>query len=135
MDADILYFFEGHLDALPLYELLEQRIRNEIDDVRVKVQKTQISFYNKRLFACVSFLRIRKKAECPNPFLVVTFGLAHQAVSPRIEVATEPYPNRWTHHLLLSKAEEIDDELMSWIHEAADFAAQKGGSERGKSMK
>ncbi len=41
------------------------------------------------------------------------------------EIATEPYPNRWTHHVLISAAEEIDDELMSWIKAAAAFSDKK----------
>lgn len=125
MNPDTLAFFDGHLGALPLYELLKARILAEIEDVRVKVQKSQISFYNRHLFACVSFLRIRKKKDCPENFLVVTIGLPQKLVSPRIDVATEPYPNRWTHHLLISLPEEIDEELMGWIREAAAFSAWK----------
>ena len=121
MDAGTLLFFEGHMDSLPLYEKLEERILSEID----KVQKSQISFYNKHLFACVSFMRVRKKKDCPDHYIVVTFGLEHQAESPRIDIAAEPYPNRWTHHLLVSRQDEIDGELMGWIREAAEFAASK----------
>lgn len=125
MNTDILLFFEGHLGALPLYEKLEAQIREEIGQVDVKVQKSQISFYCKRLFACVSFMAIRKKRERPEQYIVVTFGLGHKVISPRIQVATEPYPNRWTHHLLISQPEEIDEELMGWLQEAAEFARKK----------
>lgn len=125
MDADTLLFFDGRLDALPLYEALVARIEAEIGEMRIKVQKSQISFYQKHLFACVSFLRVRRKKDCPESYIVVTFGLSHRVMSPRIDVATEPYPNRWTHHLLLSQPEEIDEELMAWLKEAAEFARQK----------
>lgn len=125
MDADTLLFFDGHMDALPLYEALVARIEAEIGEMRIKVQKSQISFYQKHLFACVSFLRVRRKKDCPESYIVVTFGLSHRVMSPRIDVATEPYPNRWTHHLLLSQPEEIDAELMAWLKEAAEFARQK----------
>ena len=125
MNTDTLLFFEGHLDALPLYENLEERIVSEIDDVRIKVQKSQISFYNKHMFACVSFARVRKKKDCPESYIVVTLGLEHKAESSRIDIATEPYPNRWTHHLLISEPDEIEEELMGWIKEAAGFAAVK----------
>ena len=125
MNADVLFFFDRHMEALPLYEALEARILSELGPVRVKVQKSQISFYNKHLFACVSFARIRKKKDCPEHYIVVTFGLDHRAESPRIEIATEPYPNRWTHHLLIADRAEIDDELMGWIREAADFSDRK----------
>ena len=125
MNQDILLFCDKHPEALPLYEALEEKILSEIEDVTVKVQKTQISFSNKHNFAFVSFLPVRKAKERPDIYIVVTFGLGYRKESPRIDVAVEPYPNRWTHHMLISKPEEIDDELMEWIREASIFSAGK----------
>lgn len=125
MNQDILYFFDKNPDALPLYEVFEQKVFSEIGSVSVKVQKTQISFSNKHNFAFASFLPVRKAKERPLVYLVITFGLAYRVESPRIDVATEPYPNRWTHHVLISKIEEIDDELMGWVKEASVFSAGK----------
>ena len=125
MGADTLLFFEGHMDALTLYEKLEERILSEINNVRIKTQKSQISFYNRHLFACVSFMRVRKKKDCPKNYIVVTFGLQYKVESSRIDIAAEPYPNRCTHHVLVSRPDEIDEELMGWIKEAAEFAHQK----------
>lgn len=125
MDSDVLFFFNEHMDALPLYEAFADRVMREVEDVRIKVQKSQISFYNKHLFTCVSFARVRKKKDCPPAYIVVTVGLSHRLESPRIDVATEPYPNRWTHHLLISDTKEIDGELLSWIKEAAAFSNMK----------
>ena len=45
--------------------------------------------------------------------------------SPRVAVATEPYPGRWTHHIVICDPAEVDDELMGWVREAAAFAAAK----------
>ncbi|MDE6880134.1 MAG: hypothetical protein K2P20_02115, partial [Oscillospiraceae bacterium] len=39
--------------------------------------------------------------------------------------AVEPYPNRWTHHVLVASAEEINGELMGWVKEAAAFSRGK----------
>lgn len=125
MDEQVLLFFDKVPDALPLYAELERRILAEYPDTRIKVQKTQISFYNRHLFACVSFAKVRKKADRPDSYIVVTFGLEHRVDSPRIDIATEPYPNRWTHHGLISDLSEIDDELMGWIREAAEFSDRK----------
>lgn len=125
MNNDILFFFDKRLQALPLYEALEKRIFTEINNVTVKVQKTQISFSNRHNFAFVSFLPIRKVRERPKNYIVVSFGLNRKLDSTRIDAATEPYPNRWTHHILISTAEEIDDELMGWIKEASVFSASK----------
>lgn len=125
MSEEVLYFFDKHPDAFPLYETFEDKVRTIVSDVRIKVQKTQISFYNKHMFACVSFARVRKKKDCPENFIVVTLSLNHKLESPRVDIATEPYPNRWTHHLLISDMSEIDEELMEWVEEAAEFAARK----------
>lgn len=121
----ILQFFDAHPDAFPLYDKFEKCVMEHVPEARIKVQKTQISFYNRHMFACVSFARVRKKKDCPDSYIVVTFGLDHRAVSPRIDIATEPYPNRWTHHVLISELSEIDDELMAWVEEAACFSDRK----------
>ena len=125
MNSDILFFFDRRPGTLPLYEAFEERVLAEVDDVRVKVQKTQIAFANRRCFACVSFLPARKAASRPDCYITVTLGLNRRLDSPRVDAATEPYPNRWTHHLLIASPEEIDGELMGWIREAAAFAASK----------
>lgn len=125
MTSDSLGFFESQPEALPLYEAFERRVLEEIENVEIRVQKTQISFYNRHLFACVSFLKVRKAKERPPVYLVVTFGLDRKAESPRIDAASEPYPNRWTHHVTISSLDEIDGELMGWVKEAARFAAAK----------
>lgn len=125
MSEQILQFFDSHPDALPLYGKFEKSVADLVPDVKIKVQKTQISFYNRHLFACVSFARVRKKKDCPDCYIVITFGLSHKAESPRIDIATEPHPNRWTHHVLISDPGEIDDELMGWIEEAALFSNRK----------
>ena len=125
MNADILLYFNEHMDALPLYERLEGLILEQIPDAKIKVSKTQISFSNKRGFAFVSFNPCRRAKERPEVWMTVTFGLSYRKDSPRIDVATEPYPNRWTHHVMVSSEEEIDAELMGWIREAAEFSASK----------
>ena len=125
MDAEILYFFSEHMDALPLYQRLEALISEQIPDVRIKASKTQIGFFNKRGFAFVSFNPCRRAKERPETWMTVTFGLAFRVDDPRIDVATEPYPNRWTHHVLISETGQIDGELMGWLREAWAFSERK----------
>lgn len=125
MDAETLFFFNEHPCALPLYEKLEALILTQIPNVKIKVSKTQISFSNRRGFAFVSFAPVRKGRGRPKTYITVTFGLNYHKTSSRIDAAIEPYPNRWTHHVLVSCPEEIDAELMGWIREAAAFSAGK----------
>lgn len=121
-----LRFFDGKPQALFLYETFEEKLFSMLGDVTVKVQKTQIAFANRYNFAFVSFLPVRKAKDRPDTYIVVTFGLKHRVESPRIDGAVEPYPNRWTHHVLISQIEEIDEELMGWGKEAACFSEKKG---------
>lgn len=125
MDERTLFFFRENLNALPMYQKFEECVCSIVKDVEIKTQKTQISFYNRHMFACVSFARIRKKSMRPDCYIVITFGLDHKVQSSRIDVATEAQPNRWTHHVLISELSEIDDELMGWVKEASIFSDAK----------
>ena len=71
-------------------------------------------------FAFVSHPR-RKKDQG----ILVSFGLFHRQESARIQYASEPYPNRWTHHVVLSDESQIDDELLGWMRQAYDFSQSK----------
>ena len=125
MDNDVFFFFGDHMDALPIYERLEKAILIWIPDVKIKVAKTQITFAKRYGFAFVSFNPCRKAKERPAVWMTVTFGLGCRKESPRIDVATQPYPGRWTHHVMVGSEEEIDEELLGWIQEAAEFSAAK----------
>ena len=123
--ADELFFFDAKLAALGLYEAFRKAVLDFAPDARIEVKKTQISFFNRRMFVAVSFAPVRRAKDRPDPFLTITFGLPYRKESPRIDVATEPYPNRWTHHVIIGAEDEIDGELLSWIEEAAAFAEYK----------
>ena len=125
MTLDEMLFFDTHPAALPLYEKLRGSILTEVPGTRIEVKKTQISFFTKHMFAAASFAPVRKAKERPEPFLTVTFGLRYRVTSPRIDVATEPYPGRWTHHVMIGSAEEVDAELMGWLLEAAASSSGK----------
>ena len=124
-DTDTLLFFGAHPDALELYLTFEDLLYASFPSVRKRVQKTQISFYNRHLFACVSFARVKRKAELPEGWMVITLGLPAPLDSGRVAVKTEPYPGRWTHHLVVSRPEELDGELLSWIGASYAFADAK----------
>lgn len=123
-EADVLAYFSGKPEELALYETVYAQLCRAFPEASIKVQKSQISFYGKHLFSAVS-LPVRRKKSWPEHCIVVTIGLSYQLESPRVAVAVEPYPNRWTHHVLISKAEQIDGELLGWLREAHTFAESK----------
>ncbi len=123
LDLDTLLFFDGHHAAL--YQTFEPMLLDAFPNVNKRVQKTQITFYNRHVFACVSFARVRRKAELPATWLTLTLGLPYPLYSERVAVKSEVYPGRWTTHLVLGSAAELDGELLGWLDEAYDFAERK----------
>lgn len=122
MTQDELLFFDAMPGALPLYAALRERLLTRCPDTTLKVQKSQITFRARYGYAFVS---LRRMKGCSEVFMIVSFGLSHRLASSRIAAAAEPYPNRWTHHVIVSAEEELDDELMDWLREAHDFARIK----------
>ena len=115
-------FFQGHPAEFALYRALMDALEPRYDDLHIKVQKTQITLTNRRVFACASLPR--KKCDGQPP--LATVGLGYRLDSPRVWMAVEPYPGRRTHHILVRTPEEIDGELLAWIDEAYAFANAKG---------
>ena len=120
LGSDVLFFFDGKPDKLALYESLADMLTNTVPEFTIKVQKSQIGFYNRHLFAMVSLPR--RKVESG---IVVSFGRGYRLDSSRVAAATEPYPARWTHHVPVTEAVELDGELLGWLREAYDFSAAK----------
>jgi hypothetical protein len=122
--SDLLFYFDGHPLELALYQAFFGALEARLPQARVQVQKSQISFYGRHLFAAAS-IPVRRKKDWPKNCLLVTFGLGQRVDSPRIAVAVEPYPGRWTHHVVLSAPEEINEQLLGWLEEAFAFSESK----------
>jgi len=124
MNIDEITFFDKMPDALPLYEAVRNLICSEFERVAIKVQKTQITFSNKYGFAFVSLPYRRVKGR-PDVYIIFTLGLSYRLEHPRIMEATEPYPGRWTHHIIIQNVDEVDSEIKEWVAEAYSFAMIK----------
>lgn len=125
LQSDELLFFDGHMAAVPLYEAFAGELLRRFPSTSMRVQKTQITFAGRHVYACVSLARVKKKAELPEPYLVVTLGLPYALASDRVAVKTEPYPGRWTTHFVVGARAELDDEFWTWVHQAYAFAENK----------
>lgn len=123
--GDELMFFDAHMAALPIYEAFAGELLERFPGTSTRVQKSQITFANRHVYACVSFARVKKKAELPGTYIVVTLGLPYPLDSDRVAVKTEPYPGRWTTHIVVGGPEELDDEFWTWAAQAYDFAENK----------
>ena len=127
---ELLQFFSHRPEMLPVYRMFEDRVNERCGNVDVRVQKTQITFTDRFGFAWAS-LPVRRRRDWPDRCLIVSFGLAYHKESPRIAVAVEPYPQRWTHHVVVTTPEDIDEELLGWIEESHQFSLAK---RRGKGV-
>lgn len=110
-------------DLVPLYQAVEARILSLVP-AEVEVRKTQVSFRHGTCFAWV-WPPIRPMKGRPDRYVVLTLSLGRQIEHARILESLEPYPDRWTHHLLIQSADDLDETLDGWIRDAADFARQR----------
>ena len=118
--VDEIEFWQPWPALLPLYETLRDKLVERYPDLRIKVSKTQISFYNRHMFAMASLPR-RKKDEG----LLLSLGLGRPLGSPRVAYQSEPYPGRFTIHIPLNTSAELDGELCAWLREAWEFNEAK----------
>ena len=75
--------------GLALYEASRNAVLEKVPDARIEVKKTQISFFDRRMFAAVSFAPVRKAKDRPKPVLTISFGLTYRKKSDKIDVAAQ----------------------------------------------
>ena len=124
LTMDEVMLFDRHPDVLPLYAALREKLGAAYRLMTLKVSKTQFSFRERYVFAMASppWRRVRG---WPERYLLVSFGLSHRSGHPRVASCVEAYPGRWTHHVVVARAEELDGELMALIDEAYRFSMVK----------
>ena len=121
-DAE-MQFFMGSAGALPLYAELRRRVLELWPETEIRVAKTQISFRERYGWAFVSTRRMKRG--CAGPFINLSLGLGRRPDTPRVFAASEPYPGRWTNHICICSAEEIDGGLMDLLAGARLFVLTK----------
>ena len=100
MTAEALAFLGAQPERTAIFEAVEAAVA-ELGESAVEVKRSQISWKAPRLFAALS-LPLRVGRHWPEGALVLTFGLGRRLEHPRIFQAAEPYPGRWTHHVVLT---------------------------------
>ena len=124
-DLSVDLFFMKQPELLPLYLEIERAVRDRLGDFEVVVQKSQITWKGPGSFAALWLPRWKRPDG--RIYVGLSFFLEFQVESPRIPYSTEPYPNRWTHHTIVSEPDQLDGELMGWLREAHAFALVKEG--------
>ena len=86
-------------------------------------RKTQVAFARARRFAWLWLPQLWITKQPPDS-ITVTFGLDHRVRDTRIKQSVEPYPGRFTHHIVITKASDFDARVKGWIREAYDRARE-----------
>lgn len=124
LSVALLTFFAGKPEEEVLARQVLTWLLAELPSTDIRVQKSQITFLGRYNFGALSLPRRAqdKRAHA----LLLTLGLPARLDTDRVAVATEPYPGRWTHHILLTGPQDLDEELRGWVHAAYQFAETKG---------
>lgn len=108
-------FFEGHEEARQLFETVREAVE-AVGAAKMRASKSQIAFRRRRAFAWVWRPGQYLRGEVAP--LVLTVALRRRDPSPRWKEIVEPSPGRFTHHLELYAADEVDDEVREWLRAA-----------------
>jgi hypothetical protein len=108
-------FFAGHGESKILFEVLYAVVAAWVP-VELRVTKSQIALSRDKAFARVWVPGKYLRGETAP--LVLTLGFRHRDPSPRWKEIVEPYPGRFTHHLELYSASDIDEEVRNWLRGA-----------------
>lgn len=112
-------FFAGHEESRKLFDVVSDTI-DTVGPTKTQITKSQVAFGRDRWFAFAWMPDIYLgRTDVP---LVLTVGLRRRDASPRWKQVVEPAPGRFTHHLELRRAADVDDEVRAWLTEAWEAA-------------
>ena len=112
-------FFAADEEMLALARALLLGALERWPDTAVVTQKTQVGLGGPRPFCAL--YPPRKAADRKAHALGLSLFLPYAPESPRIAAAAEPYPGRFTCHMVVGSEAELDEELWAWLTEARQF--------------
>lgn len=118
---------EAHFAGKPWALKLYQAVRGAVQGFGgpgaavAQAAKTQVAFHRRTAFAWLWLTRDHLHRGPDD--LVLSFGLRRPLASPRVKQSAHPTPSRWTHHVVLRDAAQLDAELVGWLREAWEDAA------------
>lgn len=110
-------FFAGHPAALAVFFRV-RLVLELLGPVDIRTTKSQVAFRRTRGFAYL-WLPGQYLAR-PAADVVLSIALGRPDPSPRFKEVVHPSPKHWLHHLEIQDADAVDDEVVSWLREAAE---------------
>lgn len=124
INKEVEAFFSGNPVTKALFMAVERKIR-AIGPAIITVGKTQISFATRTQFAWVWMPQPTDRKR-PMHSLVLSFGCGRKIEHEQIVEAIEPYPGRWTHHVIIAEAADLTADVDDWLREAYRFSETRG---------
>lgn len=108
-------YFGSDAEARSIFSAIDSAVK-AVGKADRRAAKSQIGFYRKRPFAAV--WRPNQYLSGAHPPLVLSVFLQRRDRSPRWKEVVEPKPGRFTHHLEINGATEVDHQVREWLREA-----------------
>lgn len=119
-------FLAGSDLGLAVLHRVRQALASSHPDVTERTGRSQVAFRRRRGFA---FLwRPGQYLHHPAAEVVLSIGMPHRLPSERFKEVVQPTAHTWMHHLELRSVEDVDDEVVGWLREAAEAAAEATGA-------
>ena len=129
MDLEALRLAEAFLaqkpEALPAARAFLLGALERWPEAEIVTQKTQVGLRDPRPFCALTLPGKRVRGR-PTPGAMLSLFLPRPLATDRLLMAVEPYPGRFTNHLVLSFPEDVDEDLWAWTAEARRFRCGKG---------
>jgi hypothetical protein len=110
-------FFAGHPVALAAF-LRVRSVLERLGPLDIRTTKSQVAFRRSRGFAYL-WLPGQYLTD-PTADVVLSIALGRHDPSPRFKEVAHPSPKHWMHHLEIDDPEDVDDEVVGWLREAAE---------------
>lgn len=110
--------FDGFPESLAMLRRVQQAV-STIGEASMAVSKSQVAFRRAKGFAYVWRPGQYVSSSVP---AVLSIALPHEAESDRFKEVAHPSKNVWMHHLELTEAGQLDDEVLAWLAEAYEHA-------------
>lgn len=117
---EVKSFFTNQNNHISLFLAIE-RIISSIGPATVEIQKSQISFGTQTKFAWLWLPQPGIKKH-PENSMILTFSVGRKLKSKRIAESVEPYPGRWTHHVVIQNEGDLNKEVFTFLCEAYMFS-------------
>ena len=103
-------FFAGKPEAWALFEALRESVLSRYPDTKLRVMKTCVAFDDPKPYLYVSFPPRKSMGG-----ILATISLRERMEHPRFFMVVPVNQSRFTVHMHIERAEQIDAELISLI--------------------